>query len=130
MNQVDFGSEFQLCRNESFIKQAKTIWDENNDNNVYKGNLTTGCTRQHRCKRAKYSVEMTSSKDKLTNENHGKFTLTFATTEVQLVRDAHSYDAQSLIGEVGGTLGLLLGLSFSSVFDLIDLGLDRVFSQF
>ena len=30
-----------------------------------------------------------------------------------------SYDLQSLIGEVGGTLGLTVGLSFLSIFEWI-----------
>ncbi len=39
---------------------------------------------------------------------------------VQYVVDQISYNAQSFIGEVGGTLGLLLGLSFLSAIDLLE----------
>ena len=39
----------------------------------------------------------------------------------------YSYDIQSLLGEIGGTLGLTLGLSLSSINDYIDLLLQSIF---
>ena len=38
---------------------------------------------------------------------------------VQNVVDSYSYDSQSLVGEVGGTLGLFLGLSTYSLVEFI-----------
>lgn len=34
---------------------------------------------------------------------------------VVVVKDIHSYDFQSLFGEVGGTMGLLMGISFAHI---------------
>ncbi len=38
-----------------------------------------------------------------------------------------SYDGQSLIGEIGGTLGLTLGLSGFSLVDFLLLGMRKIF---
>lgn len=51
--------------------------------------------------------------------NRATLTIQYVNPYVQTIKDSHSYDMQSLIGEVGGTLGLLLGFSFISIFDLI-----------
>ena len=55
-----------------------------------------------------------------TGLNTSKLNIQFPNPYVQVIKDSYNYDMQSLIGEVGGTLGLLLGLSFISVFDLIE----------
>ncbi len=47
--------------------------------------------------------------------------------EVTYIEDHEVYDLQSFIGEVGGTLGLMLGLSFSSVLDVMDLMAAKLF---
>ena len=59
--------------------------------------------------------------------NSSRLSIQFPNPYVQVIKDSYSYDMQSLIGEVGGTLGLLLGLSFISVFDLIESILDWLF---
>ena len=46
--------------------------------------------------------------------------LVFASPIVEYNIDSISYDLQSLIGEIGGTLGLTLGLSIYSLLDLIE----------
>jgi hypothetical protein len=45
---------------------------------------------------------------------------------VQYIEDSHSYDLQSFIGEVGGTLGLTLGLSFLSFISLLHYLVDKI----
>ena len=40
-------------------------------------------------------------------------------SNVQTIQDSVAYDLQSLIGEVGGTLGLFLGLSAMSFVDFV-----------
>ena len=47
-------------------------------------------------------------------------TIQYVNPYIQVIKDSSSYDMQSLIGEVGGTLGLLLGFSFISIFDLFE----------
>ena len=53
-------------------------------------------------------------------DGRSSVTIQYVNPYVQVIKDSHSYDMQSLIGEVGGTLGLLLGLSFISIFDLFE----------
>jgi hypothetical protein len=43
--------------------------------------------------------------------------------------DSISYDMQSLIGEVGGTLGLTLGLSIFSLVDAIEYILVKMYRE-
>ena len=52
--------------------------------------------------------------------NDSSLTIQYGNPYMQVIKDSVSYDLQSLIGEVGGTLGLLLGLSFLSIFDLLE----------
>ena len=48
----------------------------------------------------------------------------FKTPYVGYVEDSYAYDLQSLVGEVGGTLGMFLGASFLSLAELA-LGVGR-----
>ena len=52
----------------------------------------------------------------------------FESTNVQNIEDSVAYDLQSLIGEVGGTLGLFLGLSTMSFIDFIEFIFKKLFS--
>jgi hypothetical protein len=53
-----------------------------------------------------------------------------ASQNVVEINDTLSYDGQSFVGEVGGTLGLMLGLSFISVFDLVDMIYSTLLARF
>ena len=53
----------------------------------------------------------------------------YSSPYIQVIKDSWSYDMQSYIGEVGGTLGLLLGLSFASIFDLFEHLLNKFFKH-
>ena len=46
---------------------------------------------------------------------------------VQNVEDNIAYDFQSFIGEVGGTLGLFLGLSFVSFIEFTEFLIGKIF---
>ena len=48
---------------------------------------------------------------------------------VVYVEDFVSYDFQSFFGEVGGTLGLLLGVSLSHIFEFIGNSLKHGFTK-
>ena len=82
-------------------------------------NATSECPPIPKCKKSIYEVSFEPF-----GERHGtsksKLKIQLASTKVVFIEDSHDYDLQSLIGEVGGTLGLLLGLSFFSLFQLID----------
>ena len=50
---------------------------------------------------------------------HFRIIIQFGSIFVEKSTDQLAYDTQSLIGEVGGTLGLLLGLSVYSIVELL-----------
>ena len=47
---------------------------------------------------------------------------------VHNVIDSYSYDSQSLVGEVGGTLGLFLGLSTYSLVEFVTYFMEKFFN--
>ena len=74
------------------------------------------CTRILPCKHDLYDfveVDITSSPFVDTS-----LELQIGNNYVIYVMDYKSYDFQSFFGEVGGTLGVLLGISMASIFDL------------
>ena len=48
---------------------------------------------------------------------------------VLTIIDSYSYDLQSFIGEVGGTLGLFLGLSIFSFVDFAEYIFRKIYSE-
>ena len=48
---------------------------------------------------------------------------------IQLDVDSYSYDIQSFVGEVGGTLGLFLGLSIFSFVGFVEYVLRKMYSE-
>ena len=64
-----------------------------------------------------------------TEDTYAKVTINYVNPYIQVIKDSSSYDMQSLIGEVGGTLGLLLGFSFISIFDLFEGVFKSLFKQ-
>ena len=100
---------------------------------IYKN--TKDCTELLPCKRTVYQdlIEQQSSKVGYehfggTGHNMSSLTIQYANPYIQVIKDSNNYDMQSLIGEVGGTLGLLLGLSFISIFDLFEHILNSCFN--
>ena len=61
-------------------------------------------------------------KDTSLNVGHrsSKLRISLVNINIQYVTDSVNYNAQSFIGEVGGTLGLMLGLSFMSAIDFLE----------
>ena len=72
------------------------------------------------CKRTVYNSMANEQSIDIEGYNESWVSIKYGTPYVQNVKDYLSYDMQSLIGEVGGTLRLLLGFSFISVFDLFE----------
>ena len=53
----------------------------------------------------------------------------FESSIVLNIVDYYTYDLQSLIGEVGGTLGLFMGLSIYSFVDFFEYVINKLFFQ-
>ena len=85
------------------------------------------CPKYLPCKRSIYEDQMTQkSINEDSNTTMSRFILRFSSPYIQVIQDSWSYDEQSFIGEVGGTLGLFLGFSFSSLFDLLEYFLNKL----
>ena len=85
------------------------------------------CPQMPRCKRSIYKLATTPNAylDYLSTGSVLKIQLD--SPNVQTIEDSVAYDLQSLIGEVGGTLGLFLGLSTMSFIDFIEFIFRKLF---
>ena len=72
------------------------------------------CPKVQFCKRNIFDFKESSTDQKLTS-----LKLIIDKDYVVYVEDVVSYDFQSFFGEVGGTLGLLLGISLSHIFEFV-----------
>ena len=74
------------------------------------------CPSKQACNQTRYSLDFTTSgwTDISNVPSKAKLRIAFTNPIVEYNTDSISYDFQSLIGEVGGTLGLTIGLSFFS----------------
>jgi hypothetical protein len=77
------------------------------------------CSKLHKCQHTMLSFIEAELKNGLGNFGYLKIELD--NDYVVYVEDFYSYDNQSFIGEVGGTLGLLLGISMASIFEFINI---------
>ena len=74
------------------------------------------CKSKQACIQPTYRMEVDRGIDMV----NPKITFHMADPIVEYNIDFISYDLQSLVGEIGGTLGLTLGLSIYSLIDLIE----------
>ena len=70
------------------------------------------CTDLHSCHNEVLTLDIPS---KTGTNNLSEIFLRWKEPYVTHMEDFYSYDAQSFIGEVGGTLGLFLGFSFTMI---------------
>ena len=81
------------------------------------------CPKMPKCKRSIYKMDLSTNKLDIRNEGNDLNTvlnIVLKDPNVLTIVDNYSYDLQSLIGEVGGTLGLFLGLSMFSFVGFIE----------
>ena len=85
----------------------------------YDLNKAENCSETPKCNRSIYKVYI---KDviKFENTNDSALTIQIETPDVKIIVDSIAYDFQSLVGEVGGTMGLFLGLSTYSIVELVE----------
>ena len=74
----------------------------------YDLNKAKNCSETPKCNRSIYKVYI---KDviKFENTNDSALTIQIETPDVKIIVDSIAYDFQSLVGEVGGTMGLFFG---------------------
>ena len=71
----------------------------------------TTCPQIPKCKRSLYKMAIYADQGIPHSSFGSTLIIEMESTNVQSIVDSVAYDFQSLIGEVGGTLGLFLGLS-------------------
>ena len=80
------------------------------------------CQIRQACHQTKYTINVEKNKSNTTFLG-----ILYEDPVVEHHNAYRSYDGQSLLGEIGGTLGLTLGLSLSSINDYIDLFFQKLF---
>ena len=96
--------------------EEKLLWNVKEDD----------CPEIPKCKRSIYKVDIKEG-PKHEGSSHANVVIEFESPNVQNIVDTIAYDLQSLIGEVGGTLGLFLGLSTYSFVELIEYLMNKLF---
>ena len=85
------------------------------------------CLQIPKCKRSLYKIRVRSMDKK--NPSQSRVKIQLENLYVQTIEDSIAYDLQSLIGEVGGTLGLFLGLSTYSFVEFLVLLINKMFKE-
>lgn len=121
MNDIEFGNQTDFCpilgHPNGTFHTLIGIWNKLKDSKE----VQTGCKFQMPCIKSIYSKSQENWVDGPGPLGMGAtLQIQFARHDVQVIEDHIAYDTQSFIGEVGGTLGLLLGLSFISIFELFE----------
>lgn len=81
-------------------------------------NGTSDCKDVKACKNTIYSVKDRVD-DLPEDENRTMLVLAYSTFQVEHYQTYISYDFQSLISEIGGLMGMTLGLAFSSIGNVV-----------
>ena len=81
-----------------------------------------------RCKRSIYDLALKPNVYVPHSATGSVLEIQLKSSNVYTIKDSIAYDLQSLIGEVGGTLGLFLGLSTMSFIDFIEFIFRKLFS--
>ena len=106
---------------------------DKNQNQTYADIVTTwhdnfvhhekNCPKMPKCKRFLYKMDLFSN-----DGYYSSLSIKLTDPNILTIVDGYSYDLQSFIGEVGGTLGLFLGLSMFSIIECIEYVLRKLSS--
>ena len=91
--------------------------------------LSRSCKSPLNCKRSIYEVSYQPLAERISGVNRSLLKIQVSSPYVQVMKDSRTYDFQSFIGEVGGTLGLTLGLSFLSLVNLLEYFVTKLFPK-
>ena len=97
------------------ISEKVKYWIDQTMSRIGRENI---CPSGTKCKSTLYKVRTEITNDELLKQQ-AKVVIKLESPIVQNVVDSYAYDLQSLIGEVGGTLGLFLGLSTYSFIEFL-----------
>ena len=81
------------------------------------------CPKWPKCQRFIYKMDLFPN-----DIEDSSLTIKLTDPNILTILDGYSYDLQSFIGEVGGTLGLFLGLSMFSIIEFIEYVLRKLSS--
>ena len=114
--------KYELCqiidtnRNQSYA-EIVSLWNDNfllNEKH---------CPKMPKCKQSIYRMDLST-----VDRTLSLLTIQLKDSNILTIVDNYSYDFQSFIGEVGGTLGLFLGFSMFSFVEFIEYLLRKLFS--
>ncbi|CAG0895738.1 unnamed protein product [Cyprideis torosa] len=110
-------SSLEICSNATDMK--KFLSEENR----VLGTISDRCDCTRQCKFRRYSMAAMDRKDSLApfkGLQRGKIELYYPNGLAHRVTESWGYDASQFIGEVGGSLGLLLGMSVLSFLEILE----------
>ena len=97
---------------EDSARSAIGTWVDNNYDEF------DDCLEIPKCTRSDYDLQITKDQSKIYRSSIVKIQL--ARPDVQVIEDSLAYEFFSFLGEFGGTIGMFLGFSFFSIFDLLE----------
>ena len=87
------------------------------------------CPTIPKCKRSVFKLTNSPTSHAIQDTISSTFLIKLESSNVLNIVDSYAYDLQSLIGEVGGTLGLFLGLSMDSLVEFAEYVINNLFNQ-
>ena len=87
------------------------------------------CPSGLKCNHPIYNMRTELTKSTTVSDEKATLHIQLESPIVQNVVDSYAYDSQSLVGEVGGTLGLFLGLSTYSLVEFITYFMEKFLNR-
>ena len=106
------------------LSQKVDIWEDMKNAAIYYEKCPSGT----KCNRPIYNSKMEVKSNPIYSTK-AEVKIQLENPSVQNIKDSYAYDSQSLIGEVGGTLGLFLGLSTYSLVEFFTCFMEKLFCR-
>ena len=113
--------------NQTYYKGIMDTWNEIYYKTYDMAKDEQTCPQMPKCKRIVYNMAIYPNTDISRGNQGSTMIIKMESPNVKSVVDSFAYDLQSLIGEVGGTLGLCLGLSMISFVDFFEFIIRKFF---
>uniref|UniRef100_T1IXI5 Uncharacterized protein n=1 Tax=Strigamia maritima TaxID=126957 RepID=T1IXI5_STRMM len=92
--------------------------------------IVKSCHCKRKCNEIKYSLHMDTESTKLISHNHTQLKLLFAAETHETLIEKEVFSLSALASDIGGTLGLYLGLSVFTIIDLISFVVRRLICKY